>query len=283
MAALREELGPETITVAANTVWLQPGRFDRGITVTDPPSCAVATALVFADLDHSAVGIVDRIVNRRIARALARLVFLNLPITPLMLTLLGGFLGVYGALMVATGAWLNVLIGFTLLQAYVVLDDGAAVVARLRLHRGRAAIWLATVMGDFVDIMLILAVGRALWGHGGTALDMKMAMVGALMTLFFAAVSYREVVRQGETDVTKLRWWFAYGQSLRAFSGAGSRSIKLVTLLGRRDFVIAAALALVVVDQLWVVLLILLIVAISRAGAALVQLLTPAWRIPPHA
>ena len=94
-------------------------------------------------------------------------------------------------------------------------------------------------------------------------------------------MTYRELVRQREGDVSKLRWWFAYGQSLRSVSGAGSQSIKAVTMLGRRDVLIAAGLGLAAFDQLPVVLLLLLIVAISRAGAALIQLFTPDWRIRP--
>ena len=53
-------------------------------------------------------------------------------------------------------------------------------------------------------------------------------------------------------------------------------------MLGRRDFVIASALGLAYFDQLPIVLLLLLIVAISRAGAAIVQLFTPDWRIRPQ-
>ena len=153
----------------------------------------------------------------------------------------------------------------------------------MRLHQSGLGAWLDTLVGDFVNVVLILAVGRALWAHGGSFLDMKMAAAGAAMTLFYAVLTYRELVRQGEGDVANLRWWFAYGQSLRTFSGAGSRSIKAVTLLGRRDFIIALGLGLAVFDQLPVVLLSLLIVAISRAGAALVQLFTPDWRIRPQA
>ena len=62
---------------------------------------------------------------------------------------------------------------------------------------------------------MMLAVGLALWRHGGTYLDMKMAVAAAAMTLFYVAVSYRELMRQGEGDVMKLRWWFAYGQTLQ--------------------------------------------------------------------
>ena len=281
IAALQQELGPETTSVGADTCWLQAGRFDKGIQVVDATSRRTAADSVYADLQRDAVGLFDRIINQKLSTALTRLLFANLPVTPALLTLLAGFVGVYGALMIATGTAPNVVIGFAVLQGYIVLDGCAAVLARLRLHQSALGAWLDTMIGDFVSIVLILAVGRALWGHGGTFLDMKMAVAGAAMTVFYAAVTYRELVRQGEGDVSKLRWWFAYGQSLRSISGAGSNSIKAVAMLGRRDVMIAAGLGLAAFDQLPVVLLLLLIVAISRAGAALVQLFTPDWRIRP--
>jgi len=282
IAALQEELGPETISVGADTVWLQPGRFERGIQVVDAASRRAAADSVYNDLQREPGGIFDRLINRKLSIALTRLLFANLPITPALLTLVAGFVGVYGALMVATGIAPNVVIGFAVLQGYIVLDGCASLVARLRLHQSGLGAWLDTMIGDFVGIVLILAVGRALWAHGGTFLDMKMGVAGAAMIVFYAVVTYRELVRQGEGDVSKLRWWFAYGQSLRTITGAGSQSIKAVTMLGRRDFVIAAGLALAFFDQLPVVLLLLLIVAVSRAGAALVQLFTPDWRIRPQ-
>ena len=281
IAALQQELGPETTTVGADTVWLQPGRFDKGIQVVDAASRRLAADSVYADLQRDAGGIFDRIINRKISTALTRLLFANLPVTPALLTLLAGFVGVYGALMIATGTAPNVVLGFAVLQGYIVLDGCATVLARLRLHQSALGAWLDTMTGDFVGIVLMLAVGRALWAHGGTFLDMKMAAAGAAMTVFYAAVTYRELVRQHEGDVSKLRWWFAYGQSLRSVSGAGSQSIKAVAMLGRRDVLIAAGLGLAAFDQLPVVLLLLLIVAISRAGAALIQLFTPDWRIRP--
>ena len=281
IAALQQELGPETTSVGADTCWLQAGRFDKGIRVVDAATRRAAADSVYADLQRDAVGLFDRIINQKLSTVLTRLLFANLPVTPALLTLLAGFVGVYGALMIATGTAPNVVIGFAVLQGYIVLDGCAAVLARLRLHQSALGAWLDTMIGDFVSIVLILAVGRALWGHGGTFLDMKMAVAGAAMTVFYAAVTYRELVRQGEGDVSKLRWWFAYGQSLRSISGAGSNSIKAVAMLGRRDVMIAAGLGLAAFDQLPVVLLLLLIVAISRAGAALVQLFTPDWRIRP--
>jgi hypothetical protein len=281
LAALDEELGGATTSIGADTVWLQPGSFEEGIRVVDRASRRLAGDAVFGDVQRDAVGIFDRVVNHKLSALLTRLLFANLPVTPALVTLAAGFVAIYGALMVATGTAPSVVIGFAVLQGYVVLDGCAAVLARVRLRQSVLGAWLDTLIGDFVNVVLVLAVGRALWAHGGTFLDMKMAAVGAAATLLYAVLTYRELVRQGEGDVANLRWWFAYWQSLRTFSGAGSHSIKAVTLLGRRDFIIALALGLAAFDQLAVVLLVLLIVAISRAGAALVQLFTRDWRVRP--
>ena len=137
------------------------------------------------------------------------------------------------------------------------------------------------MVGDFLNVVMILAVGLALWRHGGTYLDMKMALVSAALTLFYVVVSYRELIRQGEGDVMKLRWWFAYGQPLRSVGGAGVGQIKAVMLLGRRDVVVLLGLALAYFDQLPIIALYMMIISLVRAAGALGQLLTPDWRVRP--
>ncbi len=280
---LRAELGPEAVIVRADNVWLQPARFDKGTRVVDAASRRAASEAVFREAQRETVGIVDRLLNQKIASRLTQLLLVHLPAAPALLTLIAGFVGVYGALMVAVGSSQSVLIGFIILEGYAVLDGCAGELGRVRLHQTALGAWLDTVVGDFVNVVMILAVGFALWRHGGTYLDMKMALVAAAMTLFYVAVSYRELMRQGEGDVMKLRWWFAYGQTLKNVSGAGSTSIRGVMLLGRRDFVIVLAIGLAYFDQLPIVLLYLMIIAIVRAGGALGQLLTPDWRIRPPA
>ena len=282
LAALEAELGPETAAVGADSVWLVPGRFEKAIRVVDAASRREASEAVFGELRRSAVGIVDRMFNVKIAIALSRAVLANLPVSPALLTLAAGFVGVYGALLIATGAAPNVILGFAALQGYVLLEACASTLAHMRLHQSRLAAWLDTLVGDFVTLVSVLAVGRALWGRGGTLLDMEMALAAAGMTLLYAAICYRELLRQGEGDVARLRWWFTYGQTLHSHRGAGSRTIKAVMALGRRDVVVFVSLGLAIADQLWVALLLMLIVAISRVGAALVQLFTPAWRIRPR-
>jgi hypothetical protein len=283
IAEIEAELGPETATVGANVVWLQPARFERGTRVVDAASRRLASETVYGEAQFETVGLVDRILNQKVSSRLTRLLWVHLPIAPAFVTLLAGFAGLYGALLVAGGGWQSVVTGFAIMEGFVILDGSAGELARVRLHQTALGAWLDTAVGDFVNIVLVLAVGLGLWHHGGTILDMKMALAAAGMTLFYVAVCYRELIRQGEGDVMKLRWWFAYGQSLRSLGGAGSRSIKVVMLFGRRDFVILLALVLAYFDQLPVVLLYMLIVAISRAAGALGQLLAPEWRIRPQA
>src|SRR6185437_10541311 len=235
------------------------------------------------DTQRDTVGIVDRLLNHKISSHVTQRLLIHLRVTPALVTLVAGFVGLYGALMVAAGTSQSVVMGFAILEGYAVLDGCAGELGRVRLHQTALGAWLDTVVGDFVNVVMILAVGLALWHHGGTYLDMKTAAAAAAMTLFYAVVSYRELMRQGEGDVMRLRWWFAYGQSLKNVSGAGSSSIKAVMLLGRRDVVIVLGLALAYFEQLWVALIYMMIVAMVRAAGALGQLFTPDWRIRPQA
>ena len=93
LAALEEELGAETTSVGADTVWLQPGRFEEGIRVVDAASRRAAGDAVFGDLQRDAVGIFDRPINHKLSALLTRLLFANLPVTPALLTLAAGFVG----------------------------------------------------------------------------------------------------------------------------------------------------------------------------------------------
>ena len=278
---LRVELGAEAVVVRADTVWLQPARFDRGTLVVDSASRRAADAVVFREAQRDTVGLVDRLLNQKIASMLTRMLLLRLPFAPAFITLVAGFVGLYGAMLVAAGTWQGAVTGFAILEAHAILDGCAGELGRVRLHQTALGAWLDTVVGDFVNVVMILSVGLGLWSRGGTYLDMKLAAVAAALTLFYVAVAYRELMRQGEGDVAKLRWWFTYGQQLKTFSGAGSRSIKAVILLGRRDVVVLLSLALAYFDQLPIVLLYLLIVAMVRAAGALGQLMAPDWRTRP--
>ncbi len=250
---LRAALGDEAMVVGADCVWLLPSRPDRSTRVVDRASRRVAEEQIYEDASRTRIGLIDRLVNRRMSALLTRLVLAHLPVAPVMLTLLSGFIGVYGALMITTGTWLNVVLGFAVVEASVLVDGCATEVSRIKMYQTPLGAWLDALVGDFVNIVLILAVGVALWRRGGTFMDMKVALVSAGLTLLYAVVSYRELVRQGESDVMKLRWWFSYGQSLLSISGAGASQLKGLMLLGRRDVLVVLGVVLAYYDQLPVV------------------------------
>jgi hypothetical protein len=300
VAALAKSLG-DAMVVGADTVWLQTNRPDRGTRVVDGATRRTVEDAVFADLMRGDdLGLVARLLNKRISLRVTRYLLAHLPIvTPNLATLAAGLLGLYGVLLIATGTRENVVLGFLLAQAQTILDGCGVELARLRFRQTTLTEWVDTVVDDLLNLTLVLAVGLAVWRRGapvgvktitalsgGTFWDMKLALAAAGMLLFYDLVAYRELIRQGEGgDVLKVRWWFSHGQSLRNMSGAGSRALKAVLGLGRRDFVVFAGLLLVYVDLdlLPIVLLYMLVLAVVHAGAALGQLLSPDWRIRPPA
>jgi len=293
--ALARELG-DAMVVGGDTVWVQTNRPDRGTRVVDGATRRAAEDAVFADLARGDFGLVGRLLNKRISLRLTRHVLAHVPIVPRLVTLASGMVGLYAALLVAGGTFESVALGFLLAQVHVILDGCDGELARLRFRQSRLGDWMRIIAGDVVDLALVLAVGLALWRRGapvglkletfnvlagGTFWDMKLALAAAGMLLFNDMVVCRELVRQSESDVLRIRWWFAHGQSLAAMSGAGSGALKAVMALGRRDFVIFAGMVLAYLDLLPLLLIYMLVLAVTRACAALGQLLAPDWRIRP--
>ena len=93
--------------------------------MVDAASRRVADEAVFRDAQRETVGIVDRLLNQKIASRLTQLLLAHLPVAPAFVTLMAGFVGVYGALMVAGGTSQSVLAGFAILEGYAILDGCA--------------------------------------------------------------------------------------------------------------------------------------------------------------
>jgi len=283
VAALMEELGPESSSVGADTVWVTPSRPDRSTRVVDRRSRRAAEKVIFDDVSKETFGLADRLINRRIWSPLTRMLLVHLPLTSTMLTLLAGFVGLFGAVTIAGGGNSNVVTGFAILQGSLIIEGCAGTLARLRMHQSALGAWLEMLIGDFVTVVMMLAVGVALWRTSGNYLDMKLGLAAAGMTLVSIVMIYRELILQREGAFLNLRWWFTYCQTLKHVSGSGSRSTRLMVQLGRRDVLILLGLVLAACDQLPALLLYFLIVSIARVGGTLGQLLTPAWRIRPQA
>jgi hypothetical protein len=287
----------DPLVVGGDTVWLQVSRPDRGTRVVDRATRRAAEDAIFKDLLRGDLGLVARYINKRISFPITRYLLVYLPITPNLVTLIAGFIGLYGALLIASGTYEHVLYGFLLAQAQSILDGCDGELARVRLQQSAIGEWLDTIVDDVLNLALVLAVGMALWQRGaplgasaknvnilagGTSIDLKCALAAAGMLVFYNIVAYRELIHQGEGgEVLKIRWWFAYGQSLKSMSGAGSHSLKSVLILGKRDFFVFAWLVMAYFDLLPVILLYMLVLAIVYSGVALGQLLTPRWKLRP--
>jgi phosphatidylglycerophosphate synthase len=292
----------EPLVVGADVVRVQGNRLDRGTRVVDRATRRAAEDAVFEDLMRADLGIVARLLNKKISFPLTRHLLVHLPFTPNMITLVAGAVGLFGALLIATGTYEHVVLGFLLAQLQSILDGCDGELARVRFQQTAAGEWLHTIIDDFLNVAIVLAVGVALWRQGaavvnfrelkvGNALaalnggsfgDMKVALAAAAMLLFYSAVAYRELIKQGEGgEALKIRWWFAYGQSLRSMSGAGAGPLKAILMIGKRDFFIFAWLVLAYCELLPVVLIYALVLAIVYAGVAFGQLVTPEWRLRP--
>jgi hypothetical protein len=305
-AALVAELRAQhedPIVVGADIVRVQGNRLDRGTRVVDRTTRRVAEDAVFEDLMRGDLGLVARFINKKISFRLTRYLLVHLPITPNMVTLLAGALGLYGAFLISTGTYDHIVLGFLFAQFQSILDGCDGELARVRFQQTSIGEWLDTIVDDVLNLALVLAIGVALWRrgaplvgdfktlkagdmlaalNGGSFGDMKVALAAAGMLLFYNIVAYRELIRQGEGgEVLKIRWWFAYGQSLKSMSGAGSGPLKGILVIGKRDFFVFAWLVMAYFDLLPVVLLYALILAIVYAGVAVGQLLTPEWRLRP--
>ncbi|HEY2728953.1 MAG TPA: CDP-alcohol phosphatidyltransferase family protein [Polyangia bacterium] len=292
----------DPIVIGGDVVRVQGNRLDRGTRVVDRATRRVAEDGIFEDLMRGDLGLVARVINKKISFRLTRYLLVHLPFTPNMITLVAGCIGLFGAMLISTGTYDNVLMGFLLAQTQSILDGCDGELARVRFQQTGLGEWLDTIVDDFLNVAIVLAVGVALWRkgaplgdfkdikvgnvlsalNGGTFLDMKMALAAAGMLLFYNVVAYRELVKQGEGgEVLKIRWWFAYGQSLKSMSGAGSGPLKAILTIGKRDFFIFAWLVLAYFDLLPIVLLYALVLAIVYAGVAVGQLMTPDWRLRP--
>jgi hypothetical protein len=301
LAELKTQMD-DPVVVGADVVRVQGNRLDRGTRVVDRASRRAAEDAVFDDLMRGDLGVVARFINKKISFRITRYLLVYLPFTPNMITLCAGLLGLFGAGLISTGTYENVLIGFGLAQLQSILDGCDGELARVRFQQTAIGEWLDTIVDDFLNLALVLAIGVALWRkgapdvnfrdlkvgnvlgalNGGSFGDMKVALAAAGMLLFYNIVAYRELIKQGEGgEVLKIRWWFAYGQSLKSMSGAGAGPLKAILLIGKRDFFVFAWLVLAYFDLLPVVLLYALVLAIVYAGVAVGQLLTPDWRLRP--
>jgi CDP-L-myo-inositol myo-inositolphosphotransferase len=83
-----------------------------------------------------------------------------------MVTLIAGFIGLWGAFLISTGTYDNIVMGFLLAQAQSILDGCDGELARVRFQQTSIGEWLDTIVDDRLNLALVLAIGVALWRRG---------------------------------------------------------------------------------------------------------------------
>jgi phosphatidylglycerophosphate synthase len=269
--------GASTV-IAADVVRIH-GRDASGvIRVTDAASRRQAEDGIFGELLRGDLGLVARHLNKPISFRVTRYVLCRLPITPNQVTLGAAVIGLLGAALIASGQGLLMVLGFLLAHVQSILDGCDGELARVRFQQSAIGEWLDTIVDDGLNFSLAVATGVGLWRASHQSAYLIVGLVSGGMLLFYNAVAYRELVRQGEGgEVLKIRWWFMRGKDLKsalaqAGSSRGPGPMRLVMTMARRDFFVLAWLILALVGLPQVISVYIFLIAASCAATALLQL-----------
>jgi len=256
----------------ANVV--RPGGDRPPLVVTDERTRREAEAAVFRALLRPDLGWVARHLNKPVSFWVTRRLLCRSPLRPNHVTLLAGLLGLLGCWILSHGGRIGVAFGLLLVHGQSVLDGCDGELARVRFQQSAVGEWLDTIVDEVLNFSILVSVGAALRG-AGHPVAAALAWVGAAMLVFYDAVAYRELWRQGEGgEILKVRWWFAGGRSIKEQVGhvEGGKLKRIVLVLGRRDFFVFAWFVLGLLGLLPVVALWGFLLAVCYFIAAVGQL-----------
>jgi phosphatidylglycerophosphate synthase len=271
--SLWRELGSPPV-VPADVV--RPGGRDAtgGIRVTDEPTRLHAEDAIFSELLRGDLGLVARYLNKPLSFRITRHLLCRLPVTPNQVTLFGAVIGLAGCGLIATGRPGAIFAGLLLAHLQSVLDGCDGELARVRFQQSAIGEWLDTLVDDGLNLALVAALGVGLARWHGSAWPLVVAILTCAMLLTYNAVTYAELVRQGDGgEILRVRWWFNRGNDLKHLYGAGrSTPMGAVMALGRRDFFILAWLMLAALGLFTVIQVYAVAIALPSFVGALGQL-----------
>ncbi len=246
--------------------------------VEDEASRKRAEDAVFAELLRGDLGIVARTLNKPISFRITRHLLCRLPFTPNQVTVGAGLVGLLGAACIASGSAWAMPLGFLLAHLQSVLDGCDGELARVRLQQSAIGEWLDTLVDDALNLVLTAAIGVGLWRAHDRPAYLAIGLCATGLLLFYNAVVYRELIRQGEGgEVLKVRWWFTRGASLKGVLAGGRARGTLFNALGtlaRRDFFVFTWLVLALLGLTPVVLAYASLLALALSVVAAGQILT---------
>jgi phosphatidylglycerophosphate synthase len=252
-------------------------RIIADIRVEDEDSRVNAEDAIFAELLRSDLGVVARYLNKPISFRITRHLLCRLPVTPNQVTLGAAAIGLLGCALIVTGRPALMLMGLLLAHLQSVLDGCDGELARVRFQQSELGEWLDTIVDDGLNLALVASVGIGLGRLRGSPWPVVIGLLTSAMLLTYNAVTYAELVRQGDGgEVLKVRWWFNRGGDMKQVYGAGRPSLAAATMaLGRRDFFLAAWVLLAAFGLYGVIQVYAVAVALPSFVGAVGQML---WR-----
>jgi phosphatidylglycerophosphate synthase len=130
--------------------------------VVDDASAKAASRALWATMNSSADGLVDRYFNRPLGRFLSKLL-VRTPISPNQVSVTATLLGVLSAFLMARGDYAAVLCGAALFQFSAIVDCVDGELARVLFKESPLGKWLDIVGDQVVHIAVFLGVGFGLF------------------------------------------------------------------------------------------------------------------------
>jgi len=277
MMALRRELEgvPE---VGADEVRPSNRSLEGGFKVSDEASRKRAESAVFAELVRGDLGFVARYLNKPVSFFITRHLLCHLPFSPNQVTLAAALVGLFGAVLLASGNYAFMVWGFFLAHVQSILDGCDGELARVRFRRSVLGEWLDTLVDDGLNVVIFAALGIGFYRATGRGLFLGAGLLASALHLVYDIVAVVEILRQGEGGETiKIRWRLTGRDNVktRLSTRRASASMILYTM-GRRDFFLLAFLVYALLGQGRLALIHALIVAGTLFVVAMAQVV---WRL----
>ena len=206
-----------------------------------------------------------------------RYVLTATPITPNQITLVAAAIGVVGCLLIASGSWAVMVVGFACQHLQSVLDGCDGELARVRMQQSKLGAWLDTFVDDVLNVLVTAAVGVGVARAGAGDWASVVGVGGAAMLVASNVIIMADMRRQRATgDLMDMVWWFSGGKKLGAAAAPSADRRPgigdILFTMGRRDSALLLWLVFALVGLPVLALIMAGIIALAWFVASVVQL-----------
>lgn len=212
--------------------------------VDTPADLAEAKRKLLAGIRKDSDGPISRYLNRPLSTALSRLL-VHTPVTPNQISVSTLVLSLIGAGFAVAGGYVNFLIAGVLFQIASIVDGTDGEIAKLKFlssHRGE---WIDTVCDNLSYLAFLAGLTLGAYRTGLPAYYPLTGVLGFVMGAGSIANLTSYVAREKSSGS-----FLSVRYSYQDKTGLGSRIMRVVHFMGKRDFFAFLALVLAVVGQL---------------------------------